>query len=143
MVTMRMVDLIGKKRNGKSLSEEEIEFFIDGYMKEKIPDYQVSALMRSEEHTSELQSRPHLVCRLLLEKKKGDIGSVFEGLQKLSSQTGDADDGWDPRPDTGVYALSVDGNGNLYVGGRFTVIAGQARWGYAVLGPYKIDLFFF
>src|SRR5690554_4350777 len=27
---------------------------------------------RSEEHTSELQSRPHLVCRLLLEKKKDD-----------------------------------------------------------------------
>src|SRR5436305_8990027 len=26
---------------------------------------------RSEEHTSELQSRPHLVCRLLLEKKNG------------------------------------------------------------------------
>src|SRR5690554_7187060 len=29
-----------------------------------------SMLSRSEEHTSELQSRPHLVCRLLLEKKK-------------------------------------------------------------------------
>src|SRR5436305_12018902 len=28
------------------------------------------AALRSEEHTSELQSRPHLVCRLLLEKKK-------------------------------------------------------------------------
>src|SRR3989442_7344261 len=28
--------------------------------------------LRSEEHTSELQSRPHLVCRLLLEKKKPD-----------------------------------------------------------------------
>src|SRR5436305_6380217 len=28
------------------------------------------AMRRSEEHTSELQSRPHLVCRLLLEKKK-------------------------------------------------------------------------
>src|SRR6266498_945243 len=28
------------------------------------------AKVRSEEHTSELQSRPHLVCRLLLEKKK-------------------------------------------------------------------------
>src|SRR5690554_7220047 len=28
------------------------------------------SLFRSEEHTSELQSRPHLVCRLLLEKKK-------------------------------------------------------------------------
>src|SRR3989442_4291139 len=30
---------------------------------------QVMSIMRSEEHTSELQSRPHLVCRLLLEKK--------------------------------------------------------------------------
>src|SRR3989442_4592460 len=32
--------------------------------------------VRSEEHTSELQSRPHLVCRLLLEKKKnrGPVG---------------------------------------------------------------------
>src|SRR5436305_13826939 len=29
-----------------------------------------SGIERSEEHTSELQSRPHLVCRLLLEKKK-------------------------------------------------------------------------
>src|SRR3989442_9751390 len=28
---------------------------------------------RSEEHTSELQSRPHLVCRLLLEKKKNNL----------------------------------------------------------------------
>src|SRR2546422_3402524 len=30
-----------------------------------------SSFYRSEEHTSELQSRLHLVCRLLLEKKKG------------------------------------------------------------------------
>src|SRR5207253_10189294 len=29
--------------------------------------------VRSEEHTSELQSRGHLVCRLLLEKKKNDL----------------------------------------------------------------------
>src|SRR5690554_7090477 len=33
-------------------------------------DYTVPCALRSEEHTSELQSRPHLVCRLLLEKKK-------------------------------------------------------------------------
>src|SRR3989442_7666435 len=31
--------------------------------------------VRSEEHTSELQSRPHLVCRLLLEKKKDDCST--------------------------------------------------------------------
>src|SRR5690242_21434193 len=35
-------------------------------------------VMRSEEHTSELQSHVKLVCRLLLEKKKRD-GSQFEG----------------------------------------------------------------
>src|SRR3989442_8463623 len=33
-------------------------------------DRSITAMLRSEEHTSELQSRPHLVCRLLLEKKK-------------------------------------------------------------------------
>src|SRR2546422_6536090 len=32
--------------------------------------------LRSEEHTSELQSRLHLVCRLLLEKKKKKIKSL-------------------------------------------------------------------
>src|SRR5436305_10302694 len=32
---------------------------------------------RSEEHTSELQSRPHLVCRLLLEKKKKIENRMF------------------------------------------------------------------
>src|SRR5437870_11353947 len=33
-------------------------------------DFATSWMLRSEEHTSELQSRGHLVCRLLLEKKK-------------------------------------------------------------------------
>src|SRR6202049_1660923 len=33
------------------------------------------AVVRSEEHTSELQSHEHLVCRLLLEKKKGALES--------------------------------------------------------------------
>src|SRR5690554_7572179 len=33
-------------------------------------DLNMPEMDRSEEHTSELQSRPHLVCRLLLEKKK-------------------------------------------------------------------------
>src|SRR2546422_9403360 len=41
--------------------EESLEFFV-----ELVPQGD----LRSEEHTSELQSRLHLVCRLLLEKKK-------------------------------------------------------------------------
>src|SRR5207253_11368836 len=35
-----------------------------------LPTWKPSPTVRSEEHTSELQSRGHLVCRLLLEKKK-------------------------------------------------------------------------
>ncbi|ECQ6576866.1 pyrimidine-nucleoside phosphorylase [Listeria monocytogenes] len=41
---MRMVDIISKKRDGKALSTEEIQFFIDGYTNGEIPDYQASAL---------------------------------------------------------------------------------------------------
>lgn len=42
---MRMYDIIMKKRNGGILTTEEINFFIEGYTKGEIPDYQVSALM--------------------------------------------------------------------------------------------------
>lgn len=42
---MRMVDIILKKRQGKSLTKEEIDFFIEGYCQNKIPDYQASALL--------------------------------------------------------------------------------------------------
>lgn len=41
---MRMIDIIEKKRDGKSLSKEEIEFFIKGYTEGNIPDYQASSL---------------------------------------------------------------------------------------------------
>lgn len=41
---MRMVDLIAKKRDGKELTTEEINFMINGYTKGDIPDYQVSAM---------------------------------------------------------------------------------------------------
>ncbi|MGX0848910.1 pyrimidine-nucleoside phosphorylase [Staphylococcus auricularis] len=41
---MRMVDIIEKKRDGKALTKEEIEFFIEGYTQGDIPDYQASSL---------------------------------------------------------------------------------------------------
>src|SRR3989442_9552802 len=40
--------------------------------------------LRSEEHTSELQSRPHLVCRLLLEKKKNNCRTQTRPLASLT-----------------------------------------------------------
>lgn len=42
---MRMYDIIRNKRDGKTLTKEEIEFFINGYTKGEIPDYQASALL--------------------------------------------------------------------------------------------------
>lgn len=44
---MRMYDIILKKRNGLELSKEEIEFFVQGFTKGEIPDYQASALLMS------------------------------------------------------------------------------------------------
>src|SRR5258707_8736007 len=44
-----------------------------------------SAVARSEEHTSELQSRQYLVCRLLLEKKKKYTWTVLNETQILPS----------------------------------------------------------
>ena len=42
---MRVYDIILKKRNGERLSKEEINFMIEGYCKEEIPDYQMAAFL--------------------------------------------------------------------------------------------------
>ncbi|MDD5899761.1 MAG: pyrimidine-nucleoside phosphorylase [Lachnospiraceae bacterium] len=42
---MRMYDLIMKKKHGDVLTEAEIRFFVNGYTKNEIPDYQVSAFL--------------------------------------------------------------------------------------------------
>ncbi len=42
---MRMVDIIDKKKQGLELTQDEIRFFINGYVTGKIPDYQASALL--------------------------------------------------------------------------------------------------
>src|SRR2546422_4349721 len=49
-------------------------------------DVLVDDRVRSEEHTSELQSRLHLVCRLLLEKKKKTSHHYVESLRCTRSQ---------------------------------------------------------
>src|SRR5690606_40879243 len=87
--TRRSSDLFSLKENGPlwrvecNWSDPRLDPFDDEnfriILNENHPDYKLtgsgdkvglSPLMRSEEHTSELQSRENLVCRLLLEKKK-------------------------------------------------------------------------
>src|SRR3989442_10575019 len=54
-----------------------------------IPLHSIPFHSRSEEHTSELQSRPHLVCRLLLEKKKKhDLNACLTSIKGQIHQPG-------------------------------------------------------
>src|SRR3989442_8026992 len=59
---------------------------------------------RSEEHTSELQSRPHLVCRLLLEKKKTQRCFFLKSADR------------EPVPITYDYLILVTQNTHRHVG---------------------------
>src|SRR2546422_4850844 len=73
---------VGRTRRGRT-SGERRDWTWDGILHES------SLSWRSEEHTSELQSRLHLVCRLLLEKKKKNQSarSVYRG-RKLRVRNG-------------------------------------------------------
>src|SRR3989442_7957545 len=52
------------------------------------PCASIPPISRSEEHTSELQSRPHLVCRLLLEKKKKNYRTTILYTKKIYNHLG-------------------------------------------------------
>src|SRR5256884_274517 len=82
---------------------------------------------RSEEHTSELQSRLHIVCRLLLEKKKLDaINNVFRKLSAFHDATG---------------RLNVDGMNRISNAGRNKLNRSRnARVSYKVQRPIHASL---
>src|SRR5690554_7694797 len=65
-VRSRQAGLRQSRQRGRGMTFAEVRQYQPGDDIRSI-DWRVT---RSEEHTSELQSRPHLVCRLLLEKKK-------------------------------------------------------------------------
>src|SRR5690606_1717375 len=74
MVVLTGVNLVGVRRFG------EVEFWFAAIKIVAILGFLVIGVaMRSEEHTSELQSRENLVCRLLLEKKKNTKRDRGEG----------------------------------------------------------------
>src|SRR5690554_7780484 len=66
-------DKVNRMKNGEvPIYEPHLDVLFERNIKQnrlKFTTDLASAVKRSEEHTSELQSRPHLVCRLLLEKK--------------------------------------------------------------------------
>src|SRR6266699_7205046 len=71
--SMGKLKAVAELFEGRHFAREVIILCVRWYLRFKLSLRDLVEMMRSEEHTSELQSRPHLVCRLLLEKKKKNI----------------------------------------------------------------------
>lgn len=89
---MRMVDLIAKKRDGKELTTEEINFIIEGYTNDEIPDYQVSALaMAIYFKDMSVRERADLTMAMVNSGDTIDL-SAIEGIKVDKHSTGGVGD---------------------------------------------------
>ena len=89
---MLMVDIIRKKRDGNALSKEEIDFFINGYVKGEIPDYQVSALMMAVFFKGMNDEETHLLTDAMLHSGEVLDLSAISGFKVDKHSTGGVGD---------------------------------------------------
>src|SRR5258708_19005197 len=73
LISSPMTDASSRPTSAKQITPKEFRTARGSWGIRKSAAVIVSPVFRSEEHTSELQSPDHLVCRLLLEKKKKRI----------------------------------------------------------------------
>lgn len=89
---MRMVNIIHAKRSEKELTEEQIQYFVDGVVSGKIPDYQTSALLMAiffKEMTTEEQST--LTMKMMESGDHLDLSSIH-GVKVYKHSTGGVGD---------------------------------------------------
>ncbi len=89
---MRMIDIIQKKKLGKDLTKEEIEFMIDRYTKGEIPDYQMSAfLMAVYFNGMNKDETAYLTKAMVNSGEKVDLSGI-EGIKVDKHSTGGVGD---------------------------------------------------
>lgn len=89
---MRMVDIIEKKRDGKELTTAEINFFVEGYTKGEIPDYQASSLAMAI-YFQDMNDRERAdLTRAMVESGDTIDLSAIEGIKVDKHSTGGVGD---------------------------------------------------